>query len=87
MRHIKTYERVKPSLRSQDIELWQNGDGSYALRFSGSTDWWTNPDMAKNAEGIFHTHWDNEGQAINYVHQTYGKFGGVLEKTINDPLP
>lgn len=75
--HIATYAQLRHNIHSRDIELWQQADGTFTLRFAGSTQWWSNPALPRDADGARQFFWRDHDSAVSYVDQVYGGFGGL----------
>ncbi|MGY6694393.1 MAG: methionine adenosyltransferase [Roseinatronobacter sp.] len=75
--HISTYVPLRRNIHSKDIELWQQADGTFTLRYAGSTNWWGNPALPRDASGARRHFWHDHDSAVSYVDQVYGGFGGL----------
>jgi S-adenosylmethionine synthetase len=76
-KHIATYVQLRHNIRSRDIELWQQADGTFTLRFADSPDWWGNPALPRDASGARRRFWYDTESAISYLDQVYRGFGGL----------
>ncbi len=74
---IATYVQIMRNVYSRDIEIWQQADGTFSLRFADSADWWRNPRPSRDAKGSSRHCWYDEDSAVSYLDQVYGGFGGL----------
>lgn len=75
--HVATFLPLRRNIRSRDIELWQQVNGTFTLRFAGSTQCWSNPALPRGADGARQFFWHDHDSAVSYVDQVYGGFGGL----------